>query len=181
MKRTPRISRVRRCASQRSTQAKMVCISTRLKSAKVNRTSSAQGNNKGRARLMPRRIPSKPTVPSALAGSKKPYAKRIRKYDRYVRGKRSSSAESGLLVNAVDITGKSCQKKKTGHSRIARYAALFCETKYQANPVARAKAPIPPTVKAIVIKIREASSILPRLLRRPLRNMRQRNSAMVRT
>ena len=51
-------------------------------------------------------------------------------------GKRSKSAESGLLAKAVDITGKNCQKKKIGHNRIARYSALFCETKYQADPVA---------------------------------------------
>ena len=40
-------------------------------------------------------------------------------------GKRSKSAESGLLVKAVDITGNSCQKKKIGHNRRAMYSALL--------------------------------------------------------
>ena len=72
MNKTPMISRVRRCASQRSTQAKTVCISKRLNNAKVNSTSRAHGNSTGRAAVMPRRMPKMATVPRALAGSNMP-------------------------------------------------------------------------------------------------------------
>src|SRR6202162_4028062 len=82
------------------------------------------------------------------------------------------------MVKAFDITEKNCKKKKIGHKRIARYSALFCETKYQANPVAAMEPPNPPRTKTRLIKMRETNSILPRLLRRPLRNMRQRRSAI---
>ena len=93
-------------------------------------------------------------------------------------GNRSNSAESGLLEKAVDITGKICQKKNTGHNRIARYSASPWETKYQADPVASVKPPIPPTAKAMATMERENSSIFPRLLRKPFKNIRQRRWAM---
>src|SRR5580704_13398865 len=79
---------------------------------------------------------------------------------------------------ATAFTGKTCQKKNIGQSRIASNSALPWETKYQANPLQAAKPPSPPTAKAKVTRMRENSSILPRLLRRPLTNMRQRRLAM---
>ena len=45
--------------------------------------------------------------------------------------------------------------------------------------MAAEKPPKPPMANAMVMKMRETSSSLPRLLRSPLRNMRQRNSATV--
>jgi hypothetical protein len=78
----PMISRVRRCASQRSTQAKIICMSSRLKAANASKTSCVQGNNAGFANPTPSRIPNNHKLPRALAGSNAPYAIRTRKYER---------------------------------------------------------------------------------------------------
>src|SRR2546430_17057152 len=76
------------------------------------------------------------------------------------------------------MTGKTCQKKNIGQSRKASHSALPWETKYQESPVDRVKPPRPATANAVVTTIRENNSILPRLLRSRLTNMRQRRSAM---
>ena len=71
------------------------------------------------------------------------------------------------MVKAVDMTGKSCQNRNTGHSKItASISALPCETKYQAAKADPTVPPNPPTPKKIVMMTRETTSILPRVLRR---------------
>jgi hypothetical protein len=84
----------------------------------------------------------------------------------------------GLFVKAVAITGKNCQKRKTDQSGIARNSGLPSETKNHDIPMQAANAPNPPMAKTEATMMREASSILPRRLRRPFTNIRQRSAAM---
>ena len=66
------ISRVRRCASQRSVHEKTARVSTMLKAAKTSSTSSVQGSRSGRATVVPIVMPSSQRLPTAGTGSNRP-------------------------------------------------------------------------------------------------------------
>ncbi len=66
------ISRVRRCASQRSSQAKTIRASRMFTIAKVNSTIATQGSATGLATPMPIAIPSSHRLATLVAGSSEP-------------------------------------------------------------------------------------------------------------
>ena len=67
-----RISRVLRCASQRSIQAKMARTSRMLKAANAIRHKSVQRNRSGRATVMPIRMPAEQKNPTIVDTSTRP-------------------------------------------------------------------------------------------------------------
>src|SRR5215467_2229881 len=70
----PRISRVCRCASQRSIQEKMARARMRLTRANVSRMNAVQTASEGSANATPHQIPNNHRLPRAVAISKAPYA-----------------------------------------------------------------------------------------------------------
>ena len=80
-------------------------------------------------------------------------------------------------MKAVAITGKTCQKKRsaTTGSRVFR---LALRNEIPGESGGGGEAPESTEGECAVTMMRESSSILPRLLRSPLTNMRQRSSAM---
>src|SRR5689334_7995519 len=125
----PKISLVRRCASQRSTQAKIVRVRRMLNTAKVRSTSTVHGNNSGRAIVIPMPIASSQSEPIEVDGSNNPYASRTKKYDLYVRGKRRRLDDSRFSVIAVAMMGKNCQNSITGQKSAANHSPLFSDMK----------------------------------------------------
>src|SRR6202034_1955101 len=129
MKIAPRISRVFRCANQRSIQAKTARTNRMLKTANTDRPSAAHKYKSGRAMTIPSQTPKLQSTPTNVEASIRPEIKYRRKYDPKRTGKRSRISRSDCSWNEAIAIGNISQRKLITQSRIGKYCHDACESK----------------------------------------------------
>src|ERR1700677_1038699 len=125
----PRISRVFRCASQRSIQAKTARTNRMLKTANTDRLSAAHKYRSGRAMTIPSHTPKQQSKPTIVEPSIKPRIKCRRKYDPKCTGKRNRIPKSDCSWNEATATGNIHQRMPVAQNRIGKY----CHDAREAN------------------------------------------------
>ena len=170
-------SRVRRCASQRSTHAKTICINSRLKAAKASNTSRAQGSREGFANPTPCQNSAAPQAAHDGRRVERSISQSHQKVERIAERKTQQIGGIGIVGKGGGHNGENLPENKHRPQQRAQatQACLRRDKKYAPTHMPKAP-PNPAMAKANRHDdSRESTPAAPRVLRRALTKSCQRN------